>query len=230
MLRIFLILTFVLSLLTVNTNAYFGDFYLEKHVAAERILPDKLSLTLRVGETGQVVAEVLPHGAAADIFWEISDPYATLTQKGYKCLINAQKVGDATLSAYTKDGLSCDVSVKIEPKDEEIALITEDKIKQGESSTVYARTSGGTVSWRVDGISSDCVSFGGNLCRINPDRTGKITVFATLNDTTVSKSLEILPAKRREVDLSHWGIVLTWSGVILLLIVLIYGRGYEKGV
>ena len=229
MLRKFLIFTFVLSLLSLTTQAYFGDFYLEKHVKAEKLLPDKLNLTLREDEVGQVIAEVLPHGAAADIVWQISNPCATLTQKGYKCIVRADSAGDATLSARTKEGLSFEVSVNVLPKNTEIALITEDKIKQGESATVYARTDGGTVSWRVDGISPEHVSYGGNLCRINPDRAGKVTVFATLDDTTVSKSLEVVPAKRREVDLSHWGIVLTWAGVILLLIVLIYGRDYEKG-
>ncbi|MBR5479965.1 MAG: hypothetical protein IKU84_07285 [Clostridia bacterium] len=230
MLRKFLILISVLSLLSLSTQAYLGDFYLEKHIRAEKILPDKLTLVLTEGETGQVVAEVLPHGAATDIFWEISNPCATLTQQGYKCIIKATEVGDAKLTARAKDGLSFTVSVKVVPKSTKIALVSDDKIKQGESATVYARTDEGTVSWQVDGIPSEQVSFGGNLCKITPDRAGKVTVFATLNDTTVSKSLEILPAKNREVDLADWGVVLTWAGIILLLIVIIYGRGYEKGV
>ena len=219
----------VLCLLSLNVSAFTDNFYLEKLTRAEKLMPEKLVVTLNENETDNITVDVLPAGAVCDISWKIYPAIATVLPRNNKCVIKAITAGDAVLTATADSGVSCDIKIKILPAKTEILLQASDNIESGKSAVIYAKAKNNEeVSWRVEGVDASRVSFGGNVCRIKPQKEGNITVFATSGNTTVSKTLKVLPSKYEEFNLSHLGLIFATAGVVLLLIVLIYGRDYEK--
>lgn len=225
-LAIFALLT---TSLVLNSYAFWEEFYLKTRISPEKLLPETLTVTLCPDEAKSVYVDLLPEGASADISWEISPAIATLTQNGRKCTVKGVEEGEAKLTAITDNGISCAIKVKILENPPEIFLESADTINSGDTAIVYARPSvDDTVSWRVEGDENAKVSFGGNLCKIKPKKAGTVTVFATLENTTVSKTLKVLPAKSRELDLGSLGLSFAWIGVVILIVVFIHGRSYEK--
>ncbi len=215
--------------LSVNSAAFWSDFYLKTKTLPEKLLPDTLSVSIPQNEERSVFVDLIPTTSRCDIEWQISPAIATLSPRNTKCTLKARECGDATLTATAENGVTCSIKIKVIPPAREILLEGEDTVKSGESAVIYARpSSGDTVSWRVVGLDSSQFSFGGNLCKISPKKEGTVTVFATLDNTTVSKTMEVLPAKCRELDLGSLSFFLAGSGVMLLIIILLYGRGYEK--
>ena len=224
---------FISSLVIIcllNTSyAFFGDFYLKSKKDVEKLIPSTMSDTLNVGESKTFHVDVRPRGSSDEISWRIDNPIATLTCDGTKCTVKANSVGEAVISATAANGVSCRIAIKIIEEKPQIHLESADTATSGESIIIKAHPSvDDTVKWRIEGVEPGSISFGGNMCKIKPKKAGLVKVSASLGDTTVSKTLEILPSKNGELDLDSLSLFLAGCGVVLLLIILIYGRGYEK--
>ena len=226
--KLFALFLVIMSLLTTS-YAYLEDFYLKSKVETEKLIPNTLNHTLTVGESATFYVDALPHGSDCEIHWQIADPIATLSYDGAKCTVNAIALGETFISAATSKDVSCKIQIKITENIPRILLESKDVANSGDSVIIKAHPStDDTVSWRVEGVDPTRISFGGNMCKIKPKNAGLVKVFATLGKTTVSKTLEILPAKNGEFDLNSLSLFLAGCGVVFLLIILIYGRGYEK--
>ena len=227
--RRLLILSLVMISLVTQSYANFENFYLTSEKEVEKLVPNTLSDTVNVGESRSFHVDMLPYGTNDEIIWKIENPIATLSCNGASCRVKAIFPGKTAITATTSTGVSCNIKIKIEEKRPQIFLESSDVANSGESIIIKARTStDDTVKWSVDGIEPTRISYGGNMCKIKPKRAGLIKISASLGDTTVSKTLEILPSKNSELDLDSLALFLAGCGVILLLIILIYGRGYEK--
>ena len=80
----------------------------------ESVKLDATEATLRVNETAQLQATLLPENATdKSLTWTSSDPeIATVDENG---LVTALSVGTATITATTADGISADCVVTVEP-------------------------------------------------------------------------------------------------------------------
>lgn len=99
-----------------NTHVDWADakFYLPSIVAVEGVSLDKEALTLKEGETEQLVATVLPENAENKrVIWSSSDDaIATVDETG---LVTAKAAGTATIRVFTEDGsykAKCAVTVE----------------------------------------------------------------------------------------------------------------------
>ena len=226
--RLFILLLVIISLFTTS-YAFLEDFYLKTKKDVEKLIPNTLNDTLNPGESATFYVDILPKGVIDEINWQIKDPIATLTCDGTKCTVTAIAPGDTRIYATASNGVSCSTQIKISRTSPQILLESEDVANSGESIIIKAYPStADSVTWRVEGVDANLVSFGGNMCKIKPRKAGKVKVSASLGETTVSKTVEILPTKNTELDLNSLSLFLAGCGVILLLIILIYGRGYEK--
>lgn len=223
--RLFIIF-FLIHLLTIPAFAFSSDFYLKTTTPPTHLLPSVISQTMTLGESKTFWVDILPKEAESNIFWQIRPAIATLTIKKDSCILNALEIGDAELIATAENGISCRIRIKITPNAPDIRLdIPSDTLKLGESAVIHAYPSvDGNVKWKFDGGDKAKISYGGNLCKINPKKPGLITVFASLEDTTVSKTIKILPKSHGELDLDALSTVFIIVGGILLTGVFIHEK------
>jgi uncharacterized protein YjdB len=100
-----------------------------KPIEVEEIILEPNDVTIKVGDTEQITATIKPNNATdKELIWESSDPtVATVDSTGK---ITAKKIGNATITAKTKDGkvvATVQVTVDNDDDDDSFKVYDEEK-------------------------------------------------------------------------------------------------------
>ncbi|WP_143317882.1 Ig domain-containing protein [Clostridium sp. HBUAS56017] len=162
----------------------------DKPIVASKILLNKTTDNLQVGQADNLVATVTPDNVTnKNVNWTSNDPsIATVDSSGKVTALNAGTVG---ITATTKDGsnlsITCIVTVTELPSKIELNK-TSDKIYVGQADTIIATTtpSNAGVTWASSDPSIATVDTNGKVTAL---KAGNVTITATTGNGITASCL-----------------------------------------
>ena len=190
-----------------NRVALYGSKGFGNSILVDQLSLDYSSKVMKVGESFQLTARVLPDDATdKTLTWTSSNPnVATVNSEG---VVTAVAAGSATITATTNDGsnlsASCTVAVYVQAS--AISLNTNnltlgvDETSQLVAYIYPSNTTNKTVTWKSSDTSIARVSNNGLVTAVSP---GSVTITATTTDgSNLSATCSVTVTERLATSIS----------------------------
>lgn len=161
----------------------------------------KTELQMFIGDEESLIATVLPINADQSVIWSSSDASVVKVENG---IVTALKVGNATVTATTSNGLKANCSVVVKPVLAESIILSAETLNllvgdtdQLTATVMPANTTDKSVSWFSSDISVATVENG----KVTAISAGKVTITATTNDdSNLSATCEVIVDQKTGIE------------------------------